>query len=84
MYVCMLYVRQRRYVLANKIAWLCFADFADACRVDITSAKSLDQSLLLPRKLEIKSIGRGKMMVEFFSAEMELSVCKNKNIAIIR
>ena len=32
--------------------------------------------LPLPRKLEIKSMGSGKMMVEFFSADMELRVCK--------
>jgi len=48
----------------------------DACRAVSSLLQSLHQSFLLPRKLEIKSIGRGKMMVEFFSAEMELSVCK--------
>lgn len=30
--------------------------------------------MLVPNKLEIKSMGSGKMMVEFFSAEMELRV----------
>ena len=29
-----------------------------------------------PMKLLIMSIGTGKIMVEFFSADMELSVCK--------
>ena len=28
------------------------------------------------RKCEMKSMGRGKMMVEFFSAEIEFSVCE--------
>ena len=28
------------------------------------------------RKCEMKSMGSGKMMVEFFSAEIEFSVCE--------
>jgi hypothetical protein len=30
------------------------------------------------RKCAMKSMGMGKMMVEFFSAEIELSVCGEK------
>jgi len=31
------------------------------------------------RKCVIKSIGSGKMIVEFFSADIELSVCNGKS-----
>ena len=42
----------------------------------IFSSLSGEGGLDLFMKCEIKSMGRGKTMVEFFSAAMELRVCK--------
>ena len=44
----------------------------DSCEAFVAAAEDADG----PMKLLIMSIGTGKIMVEFFSADMELSVCK--------
>ena len=44
----------------------------DSCEAFVAAAADADG----PMKLLIMSIGTGKIMVEFFSADMELSVCK--------
>ena len=50
------------------------------CGVDFvtTGPSPLLEVVVGPMKLWIMSIGTGNMMVEFFSADMELSVCKKK------
>ncbi len=57
------------------------AEEAEAGRLPLVWAFE-DEEESLPNRCVSRSMGRGKIMVEFFSAEMELRVCKDSGDAI--